>query len=140
MKLTMMELTGFYLLYKIMRISNNYLGKIESADVDTTDDQIIYLSGDDSIKYIIRKIIVTNASVNLSNIRGNLYTGPNKTGTSIVNLHNFNSLNNPDDFIELTIVGVNSIILRNPILYFSMTDTQGSPASVDLYLFGDSLN
>jgi hypothetical protein len=123
-----------------MRTSNGYLGKIESADVNTTIDQIIYISGDDSLKYIIRKIIATNPSVNLSSIRGNLYTGPNKTGTSIVNLHNFNSLNNPDDFIELNISGGSTVILRNQLLYFSMSDTQGSPATVDLYLFGDSLN
>lgn len=124
-----------------MRISNAYLGRLEGANMNTTSDQIINISGDFT-KYIVRKIVVCNASANMTLVAGGIYTGISKTGTTVVSaLQSYTSLSGSTKWIDLTLAsGVTGDIISTNVLYLSLTTAQGSVAFADFYLFGDMLS
>lgn len=122
------------------RFGQILLGELISANMNSTaDQQIVIFSA--PAKYIIRRIVVTNASVSLTTAVGGVYPQVSKGGTAIVaNSQAYSGLNATSKFIDLTIAsGYTSggSILTAKSIYLSLTTPQGAAATADVYVYGD---
>ena len=122
------------------RFGQILLGELISANMNSTaDQQIVIFSA--PAKYIIRRIVVTNASISLTTAVGGIYPQVSKGGTAIVaNSQVYSSLNATTKFIDLTIAsGYTSggSILTAKSIYLSLTTPQGAAATADVYVYGD---
>lgn len=115
------------------------LGKLLNVDLNITTDQIIPIIN--ASKYVVRSIVVTNASANLSVslAAGGLYSAGSKGGTAIVAAAQlYTALTSAAVASNLTIA-VGAIARAETSLFFSLTTAHGSAATMDIYLFGDVL-
>ena len=122
------------------RFGQILLGELISADMNSTaDQQIVIFSA--PAKYIVRRIVVTNASISLTTAVGGIYPQVSKGGTAIVaNSQAYSGLNATTKFIDLTIAsGYTSggSILTAKSIYLSLTTPQGAAATADVYVYGD---
>jgi hypothetical protein len=122
------------------RFGQILLGELISANMNSTaDQQIVVFSA--PAKYIIRRIVVTNASVSLLTAVGGVYPQASKGGTAIVAAGQvYSSLTASTKFIDLTIAsGYTSggDILTAKSIFLSLTTAQGTAATADVYVFGD---
>lgn len=122
------------------RFGQILLGELISANMNSTaDQQIVIFSA--PAKYIIRRIVVTNASISLTTAVGGIYPQVSKGGTAIVaNSQAYSGLNATTKFIDLTIAsGYTSggSILTAKSIYLSLTTPQGAAATADVYVYGD---
>jgi hypothetical protein len=117
---------------------NSFLGVLKSADFNVTTDQAIPIN---CSKYLIRRIVVTNTSLNLTLAIGGFYTGASKSGTIIVAASQvYTALTASTKYVDLTLAGaILSDILTSSTIYFSLTTAQGAAATGDIYVFGDPL-
>jgi hypothetical protein len=116
------------------------LGSLVGADFNSTADQAItILSG--VTKYIIRRIIATNASVNLTTAVGGLYGAAAKSAPNIVaNTQVYSALTASSKFVDLTLTALcGTDIFTQATLYLSLTTAQGSAAMGDIYIFGENV-
>lgn len=125
------------------RFGGILLGSLIGANFDVTTDQQIVIFANPA-KYILRRIVVTNASVSLSTAAGGIYTAVSKGGTAVVAASQaYSTLTGSTLFLDLTLStsGNANITVKSsvPNLYFSLTTAQGSPATGDIYVFGDIL-
>ena len=125
------------------RFGGILLGSLIGANFDVTTDQQIVIFANPA-KYILRRIVVTNASVSLSTAAGGIYTAVSKGGTAVVAAsQTYSALTGSTLFLDLTLntSGSANITVKSsvPNLYFSLTTAQGSPATGDIYVFGDIL-
>lgn len=115
------------------------LGSLISADFNVTTDQAIPIA---AAKYIVRRIIVTNASISLTTAAGGVYPAVSKAGTPLVAATQvYSSLTAAAKYRDLTletIVGTDTYALAN--LYLSLTTAQGAAATGDIFIFGDILS
>ena len=127
-------------------LSGNYLptgvvlgGKLLSADFNVTTDQAITIHSP-TPTYRILAITVSNASVSLANADGGLYTAAAKGGYALVPA--------ATTYTALTAAAVNAIGSSTILtmtsqavhydlstIYFSLTGTEGSPATADIYIY-----
>jgi len=119
------------------------LGSKIAADFNSTSDQIITIFSNPS-KYIVRRIVVTNASTSLTTAAGGVYTAASKGGTAIVAAAQaYTSLTASTLFLDLTLsaTGNASTTVKSsiPNLYLSLTTAQGAAATADVYVYGDIL-
>lgn len=119
------------------------LGSKIAADFNSTSDQIITIFSNPS-KYIVRRIVVTNASTSLTTAAGGVYTAASKGGTAIVAASQvYTSLTASTLFLDLTLsaTGNASTTVKSsiPNLYLSLTTAQGAAATADVYVYGDIL-
>lgn len=114
------------------------LGKAEGIDFNTTSDQLITITAP---KYIIRRIVVTNASTNLNVAVGGIYTGASKTGSTIVDsTQTYTNLTTSAKFRGVTLGSIcGTDTLSASTLYFSLTTAQGTAATADIYIMGERL-
>lgn len=114
------------------------LGLFKSADFNSTADQSIAIR---SSKYVVRHIVVSNASASLTLAAGGIYTGTGKSGTIVVAAAQaYSTLTDSTKYLDLTLASaVTTDILTSQILYLSLTVPQGSAATADVYIFGDTL-
>lgn len=122
------------------RFGQILLGELISANMNSTaDQQIVIFSA--PAKYIVRRIVVTNASISLTTAVGGIYPQVSKGGTAIVaNSQAYSGLNATTKFIDLTIAsGYTSggSILTAKSIYLSLTTPQGAAATADVYVYGD---
>ena len=125
------------------RFGGILLGSLIRANFNVTTDQQIVIF-DNPAKYILRRIVATNASVNLNTAAGGIYTAVSKGGTAVVAAtQTYSALTGSTLFLDLTLntAGNAHITVKSsvPNLYFSLTTAQGSPATGDIYVFGDIL-
>lgn len=142
----------------VLNHSYTQIGKLIGADMNSTADQLIKLSG--GTKFIVTDIIITNASTSLTTAGGvNFFNQPSQGGT-VVAYGNTTGLgtNSPlvvlttrDKAISLIRVAQDTVptgdgfygFLTNPVidnnLYFSLYVAQGTPATADIYVFGYTL-
>lgn len=117
--------------------SQQYLGRLIGANMNSTADQAVPIS---SSKYIIRRVVVTNASANLTLAVGGIYTGASKGGTTIVaNTQLYSALTASSKTLDLTLIALTDV-LTSTTIYLSLTTAQGLAATADIYLFGDTLD
>ena len=119
------------------------LGKLIGANMNSTDDQRIVMFSNPS-KFILRRIVVTNASISLTTAAGGVYTAVSKGGTAVVaSSQAYSSLSASTLFLDLTLntSGSASTTVKSsiPNLYLSLTTAQGAAATADVYVYGDIL-
>jgi len=111
------------------------LGKLIGANMNVLTDQAIPITRIGTQKYIITKIVVTNASTSLTAADGGIYTAVSKGGTAIVAAAQvYTALTSATVALDLTLAVNNTYTLDN--LYLSLTGTQGGAATADIYVFG----
>ena len=119
------------------------LGKLIGANMNSTADQQITLL-DNPSKFILRRIVVTNASISLTTAAGGVYTAASKGGTAVVAAAQaYSSLTTSALFLDLTLSTTSSasttVKSSIPNLYLSLTTGQGAAATADVYVYGDIL-
>ena len=119
------------------------LGKLIGADMNSTSDQRIVMFSNPS-KFILRRIVATNASISLTTAAGGVYTAASKGGTAVVaSSQAYSSLSASTLFLDLTLntSGSASTTVKSsiPNLYLSLTTAQGAAATADVYVYGDIL-
>lgn len=125
------------------RFGGILLGSLIGADYNSTSDQQIVMY-DAPAKFILRRIVVTNASASLSTAAGGVYTAVSKGGTAVVAAAQvYSTLTTSALFLDLTLntAGSANITVKSsiPNLYLSLTTAQGGAATADVYVFGDIL-
>ena len=122
------------------RFGQILLGQLISANMNSTGDQQIVIFSAPA-KYIIRRIVATNASTSLSTAVGGIYPAVSKGGTAIVaNSQVYSGLTASGKFVDLTVAsGYTSggDVLTVKSIYLSLTTPQGAAATADIYVYGD---
>lgn len=114
------------------------LAVLMGANFNITTDQAISIG---SGRYVVRRIVFTNASVNLTTAAGGIYTAAAKGGTALVPAAQvYSALTAASKFIDATLdasAGTDSFTAAT--LFFSLTTGQGAAATGDIYVIGDAL-
>ena len=115
------------------------LASLIGANMNSTADQPF---GPRQFGFIVRRIVVTNASISLTTAAGGIYTGAAKGGTAIVAaIQTYATLTSPTVSLDLTIAAaaVNTVLSASPSLFLSLTTAQGAAATADFYFYGERL-
>jgi hypothetical protein len=114
------------------------LGSFIGANMNTTGDQAIAVP---YARYVVRRIVVGNASISLTTAVGGLYTAASKGGTIIVAAtQGYTFLTAASKFLDLTLAAILGTDVRTEsTLYFSLTTAQGAAATADICVYGDIL-
>lgn len=115
------------------------LGSLSGADMNSTADQTITLTTITS-NCVIRRILVTNASVNLTTAAGGVYTGAAKTNAIVSAAQVYTALSAAAKYLDLTLTGTALTDRVTANIYLSLTTGQGAPATADVYVFGEKLD
>lgn len=122
------------------RFGQILLGQLIGANMNSTSDQQIVIFSAPA-KYIIRRIVATNASISLTTAVGGIYPAVSKGGTAIVaNTQVYSGLSASGKFVDLTVAsGYTSggDVLTVKSIYLSLTTPQGAAATADIYVYGD---
>lgn len=116
----------------------SFLGKALSVNLNSVADTTISVS---AAKYIVRKVIVTNASTSLaiSIAQLGLYTAAAAGGSAVVTAAaNLTGLTGSTKYSDLTI-SLSADTLTAATLYLRVGVVHGGAATADVYLFGDVL-
>lgn len=116
------------------------LGSLIAADFNSTADQAITIASGVT-KYIIRRIVVTNASISLTTAAGGVYGNAAKSAPIIVAAAQvYTALTAAAKFIDLTLEAVvGTDILTQATIYLSLTTGQGVAATANVYVFGEDV-
>ena len=118
------------------RFGGILLGELIGANMNSTDDQQIVIFSAPA-KYIIRRIVATNASISLTTAVGGIYTAVSKGGTAVVaNSQAYSTLSASTKFLDLTLAS-NTDYRTATSLYLSLTTPQGAAATADIFVYGD---
>jgi len=118
------------------RFGGILLGELISANMNSTGDQQIVIFSAPA-KYIIRRIVATNASISLTTAVGGIYTAVSKGGTAVVaNSQAYSTLSAGTKFLDLTLAS-NTDYRTATSLYLSLTTPQGAAATADIFVYGD---
>jgi hypothetical protein len=114
------------------------LGVLRGANFNSTSDQAIPII---SSKYVIRRIVVTNASTSLTTAAGGIYSTTAKGGTAYVAAAQvYTALTASSKFLDLTLAAaLTTDIATQTTLYLSLTTGQGGAATADVFIFGDNV-
>lgn len=116
--------------------ATDQIGRLIGADMNSTADQAIPLHLYGATKYIIEKIVVTNASANLTLAAGGVYSAASKGGTAIVAaIQVYSALTGSSKFVPLTLATLTDV-LTGATIYFALTTAQGSASTADIYVYG----
>ena len=111
------------------------LGSKVGANMNVTTDQLIPITRIGTKKYLITRIVVTNASISLTTAAGGVYQAASKAGTAIVAAAQaYSALSATTTALNLTLAINRTYTLDN--LYFSLTTAQGAAATADIYVYG----
>ena len=118
------------------RFGGILLGELIGANMNSTGDQQIVIFSAPA-KYIIRRIVATNASLSLTTAVGGIYTAVSKGGTAVVaNSQAYSTLSASTKFLDLTLAS-NTDYRTATSLYLSLTTPQGAAATADIFVYGD---
>lgn len=119
-------------------ISRVLLGKVSGVNMNVTTDQSIIIN---SSNYIIRSIVVTNASTSLTLAVGGVYTAAGKVTAVVSSAQAYSLLTSSTKTLDLTLNALGLSDRRTETtLYLSLTTAQGTSSTVDIYIFGDKLD
>jgi hypothetical protein len=125
------------------------IASFRGANFNTTADQPILIPGS-FVAFTLTQIIVTNASLSLSNAQGGFYSAPSKGGSALVlGSQTYSALTAPtallnatlQAFVATTRFSSSNLASINGALaiWFSLTTPQGIAATSDIYLVGINL-
>lgn len=116
--------------------ANKVLGKLIGANMNITTDNTIPISLDQGTKFVIEKIIVMNASINLTTAAGGVYTATAKGGSAVVaNTQVYSALTGATKMVSLTLA-ITDTVWTVSNLYLNLTTAQGAAATADVYVMG----
>ncbi len=118
------------------------LGKLASANMNTTADQAITIAlPTGTTKYVVKDVIVANASTSLTLAVGGIYTAASKGGNALVaNTQVYSGVTGSTKLVSATLAAVaGTDIVTATTLYLSLTTGQGGAATADVYIFGELL-
>lgn len=136
--LTQAEQTELVNLLGNNQVKRVFLGKLTGANMNVLTDQPITIN---SSSYIIRGILVTNASINMTTAKGSLYTATSKGGTPLTTSPTttpYTALSSAAAYVDLTLAALT--VLTVATIYLSLTTAQGVAATADFYIYGDRLD
>lgn len=114
------------------------LGKKIGANMNSTSNQAISMLSD---SYIIRKIVVTNASTNLTTAVGGLNADSGGSTALVGSGQVYSALTASAKFVDLTLATAATTEVRTEgTIYLKLATPQGATATSDLYIFGDKLD
>lgn len=116
------------------------IGKLIGANFNITTDNIIPISAQ-ADKYVIERIVVTNASISLTTAAGGVYTATAKGGTAVVAAAQvYSALTTATKFVALTLqlTALTDVFdaATQSNLYLNLTTGQGAAATADVYVYG----
>lgn len=115
-------------------LRGNLIGSLLGANMNTTADQAIVISAN---KYVPTKVVFTNASATPTLAVGGLYTGPTRSGTALVGaLQVYSALTNALSALIPSLTALSGVLTTRQ-LWWNLTVANGSPLTVDIYIFGD---
>lgn len=116
------------------------VAKITGVNLNATGDNAITLPNG-ARKFIVRRIIITNASVSLAagSLQYGIFSGAGGTGETILasGVNSATSLTAASKFISPAVAQDDTITAST--LYFRIGTANGTAATADVYLFGDVL-
>jgi hypothetical protein len=115
------------------------IGKLIGADMNVTTDQGITIQGlnDQFTKYVVERIVVTNASISLTTAAGGVYTAASKSGAIVAAGQVYSALTAATKYVALTLTGASlTDVLTVSTIYLSLTTGQGAAATADVYIYG----
>ena len=112
-------------------INELLLGTLVGADFNiTTDQSITLLAG----RYTITKILVTNASTNMTTAVGGFYTAASKAGIVVVPAAQvYSALVNAGVVLACMVQLFPQVTAQ---IYFALTTAQGAAATADISVYG----
>ena len=123
--------------------SETKLAQLLGANFNTTVDQAIPLPASGITKFILTRIVATNATVSLTTAQGGFYPQPSKGGTAIVSAAQaYSALTASGLWMSPTLSsGANNTVytasnLTSFSVYFSLSVAQSVACTADIYLFG----
>lgn len=134
----------------ILPSGNTILGRLLSADFNSTADQPIQLPNTITA-FTISGILITNASLSLDTAAGGFYPTVSKGGTAIVAAGQvYSSLTTAAKLLSATLAaGISTtrfysanvdILTGYPTIYLSLTTAQGVVATADVFVLGTNLS
>lgn len=118
--------------------TNVLLGLLTAGNFNINTDQPISIN---SSEYIIRRIIATSASINLTTAAGGIYAAASKTTALVAAAQVYTALTAPTKYLDLTLTAlVGTDVRTENTLYLSLTTPQGAAATADIYIIGDRLD
>src|SRR5688572_23243470 len=119
-----------------MPLQGILLGQLRLANFNSTADQAIAMPGG---RYIIRRIIVTDASTSMTTAAGGVYPTTAKGGTAIVNAGQvYTPLTGATKYTAMTLRPItDEEVYTLTAVYLSLTTPQGSAATATVTIYGD---
>ena len=115
---------------------------LTGANFNTASDQTLSLTLPAGYtRYVIRHIVISNASVNMTTAVGGIYTGTGKSGVlAVANTQVYTALTDSSHFLDCTLTSdAQTIAFTLTPLYFSLTTPQGVTATADINIFVEFL-
>lgn len=114
------------------------LGSLIGADFNSTADQAIAVAAGVT-KFVIRRIVVVNASVNMTTAAGGVYGALAKSAPiAVAATQVYTALTAAAKFVDLTLTALcGTDVFTATTLYLSLTTGQGVAATADIFIFGD---
>lgn len=111
------------------------LGVLAAVDLNVgTNDNAITI---ESARYRIDKVVVENASINLTTVTAGLFTAAGGGGTTIAADQALSALTASSKFLDLTLAGIAATdVFTDGTLYFRTGTPQGAAATANVYVFG----
>ena len=114
---------------------NRVIFRLMNADLNSTADQI-FIPAFTFTTFIIREILVTQASGAISLATGGIYTAASKGGTAIVSAaQSWSGLTSSVKTVTPTLGGT-ATDLRTGSLYLSLTAAMGSAGTANFFIMG----
>ena len=112
------------------------IGKLLSADMNTTADQLITLTDYDG-PFILDRVLVYNPSISLTTAVGGHYLGAGKTTVLTSAATAYSQLTDATKYLSIGAsgVGTTTIISQN-FIYLALSTPQGVAATCDMYVWG----
>jgi hypothetical protein len=111
------------------------LFRLSAANLNSALDQALIKTWDFSV-YVIKEVLITNASAAVLNAKGGIYTAPSKGGVAVVAADtSFASLSTPTDTLNPVLNNGSTSQLTGP-LYLSLTTAEGSAVTADVSVMG----
>jgi len=122
----------------VFNTKSGLLVKLTAANMNVTTDQPMAIT---ATKYVIRKIVVTNASTSLTLAAGGIYDAASKGGNALVAAAQvYSALTTSVKYVDLTLgVPLTGSVVTASTIFLSLTTAQGGAATADVYVFGDIL-
>lgn len=110
------------------------LGRLVGANMNSTADQAITINAS---QYVIKEILVMNASTNLTTAVGGFYGAAGKATAIVANTQVYTALSGASKYVDLTLGTLLGTDIRTEsTLYLSLTIAQGGAATADIYILG----